>query len=342
MFQSKVPLTVAMKTIIDNRDTAWNQEVDRKKFWNNGGNVWTKTPRVKMGPRINSRGCGPDVVMYEVDSTRVVSKYVPLSKGAGCDKVALPPRAKRPGNTTPRSQFLVEQSTASGPPLDFSFLQLESASDIARAVDERGIKSPRKEAEVPEEDNNKAKEQQPKKPPSTPQAPKENKDKGKMKVKKVVRSVRLNNNNINSTKGLQQILTPVVENIDDIRWIDLAFNKLTNIVIEDFLPGFQNLTVLNLDSNDIYKKSDIEKLGQFKKLTSLSLHSNPVALAENYRLHVISSIPQLKKLDSSIITPKEREKAIMWRSKLKRATNNSAKTKDDVGSSEQAQATLGV
>jgi len=321
MFQSKVPLSMGKKEVVDNRDTNWSQEVDKKKFWGRTGAVWTKTPRSKMGPRINSSGCGPDVVMYEVDATRVVNKYVPLSKAAGCDKVALPPRARKPGSVTPRSKFLVDQATASAPPLDFSFLQLETTNDIVRAVEELGMKTPRKGPEVPEEKNA---SKEPKKPPSTPQVvPRESdNDSGKMVVKKIVTSVRLNNNQLKVTEGLQEALVPAVDNPDKIAWIDLAHNQLTSICAEDFLPSFKNVAVLNLDSNDIYKLSDINKLVPFSKLTSLTLHSNPVTLSSHYRWYVISSLPQLKKLDSCIITPLERQRANMWRTTLKKGQVN--------------------
>ncbi len=327
MFTSKVPLVGKKKMTPDNRDTAPDPEVEKSKFWNRGGNVWTKNPRSKMGPRLCTTGCGPEVVMYDIDSTRVVSKYVPLAKAAGCDKVALPPRGKRSGNS-PRSKFLVDQSTASATPLDLSFLQLETASDIARALEELQITSSKKERDAPTDSNNNSTEQeQTNKSPPTSLVPKEGTDtKSKMKIRLIVKSVRLNNNQLKSTEGLQGVLAPAIDSLEGMGWIDLAFNKLTHIVIQDFMPAFQNLSVLNLDNNDIHKLTEINKLAQFPNLTSLTLHSNPVALSSNYRAYVISSLPQLKKLDSSIVTPKERERAIMWRSKLKKEPMNFGRT----------------
>lgn len=59
--------------------------------------------------------------------------------------------------------------------------------------------------------------------------------------------------------------------------------------------------------------TELDKLQSLKNLTSLALHGNDIEKKKGYRMYVISLLPQLKKLDFSTITKRDRDNAMLWR-----------------------------
>ena len=54
------------------------------------------------------------------------------------------------------------------------------------------------------------------------------------------------------------------------------------------------------------------------QLKALNIHGNPFAAVPNFRILAISILPELKKLDSVLISKKERDNAIFIRSQTKK------------------------
>ncbi|KAJ1552342.1 Leucine-rich repeat-containing protein 51, partial [Nowakowskiella sp. JEL0078] len=94
---------------------------------------------------------------------------------------------------------------------------------------------------------------------------------------------------------------------DEVSWIDLSFNRI--VKIDESLLNNKNIHSLYLHANNISSFSDIDKLSKLKSLHSLTLHGNPVENISGYRLYVIAKIPQLRNLDFSLITKRDRESA---------------------------------
>jgi hypothetical protein len=47
-------------------------------------------------------------------------------------------------------------------------------------------------------------------------------------------------------------------------------------------------------------------------LRSITIHGNPVETIPNFRLYIIQMIPQLKRIDSVLISKKEKDNANVW------------------------------
>jgi len=85
-------------------------------------------------------------------------------------------------------------------------------------------------------------------------------------------------------------------------------NKITHI--DTGLGGkIANLQTLILTNNKITNLPDLDSLGEFRKLTTLSLLKNPVIRQPHYRLYMLYKIPSLKFLDFQKVKKQEREDA---------------------------------
>lgn len=76
-------------------------------------------------------------------------------------------------------------------------------------------------------------------------------------VKKVCRTLLLNNNEIRSITGLFPTLELVMNAPAKLKWLDLSFNYLTHIDAQDILQ-FQELKTLYLHGNYIYQLDEIK------------------------------------------------------------------------------------
>lgn len=83
-------------------------------------------------------------------------------------------------------------------------------------------------------------------------------------------------------------------------WIDLSFNRLVELT-DDFAL-FPNLKNIYLHSNYICDFKEIEKLAKVKQLKSLTIHANPIEKFEEFRVLIASIIPQLSKIDTTLLT----------------------------------------
>jgi len=81
----------------------------------------------------------------------------------------------------------------------------------------------------------------------------------------------------------------------------------------EVIPNLENLVLTN---NHLQELGDLDPLAECKKLTYLSLLSNPVANKQHYRSYVIHKIPSLRVLDFNKVKESEREAAkLMFKSK---------------------------
>ena len=121
-------------------------------------------------------------------------------------------------------------------------------------------------------------------------------------------SLWLSNNSLPSTTRLGDLTLRFLERPAELRWLDLAYNRLRTV--DDEILGYERLTILYLHGNDIADMRSIVKLRTLKKLRSLTLHGNPIERMPSYRRYVLAILPQLTCLDFSPIIDAERRRAL--------------------------------
>ncbi|CAK8684196.1 leucine-rich repeat-containing protein 51-like isoform X2 [Clavelina lepadiformis] len=198
-----------------------------------------------------------------------------------------PNKTSEPENSSIASTSTTKSSPVVGPPLDLSFKCMLAASDIKEEV------------------QNHIQENLPKSP----------------RTKKYsCNAIRLNNNSMSDMNGFDDTVQEIIENSDDVAWIDVSFNELQTI--DKVITKFQNLKVLYLHGNMINKIQEVNKLAALPHLRSLTLHGNPIETEKGYRQYVLSALPGLKTFDFSGVTKQDRATANTWRSMNAKAMKN--------------------
>mmetsp|Transcript_17841 Transcript_17841/g.29323 ORF Transcript_17841/g.29323 Transcript_17841/m.29323 type:complete len:200 (-) Transcript_17841:438-1037(-) len=170
----------------------------------------------------------------------------------------------------------------SGPPLDYTFLDIKTVSEI---LDEEPLSGTVKVDGSSGSESN---------------------------------AIRLSSNQLSSLEGpifhstLSKILNPSA-----LVWLDLSFNKLTSV--DEVLLSLPSLSVLYLHSNCISKLSETKKLGRIKKLFSLTLQDNPIGRKGHWKQYILAHVPQLRNLDFSAVTKHDRVKSLVWHESQQRA-----------------------
>jgi Leucine-rich repeat (LRR) protein len=143
-------------------------------------------------------------------------------------------------------------------------------------------------------------------------------NKRKKEVKLVCTALFLNNNQIRSIKGLNDVLQFVMFNPSKLEWLDLSYNYLQNIDKE--LLNFPNLKTLYLHGNYIQNLDEARKLQDLPQLQSLNLYGNFIEQVKGYRLWILGMMYEkhetLKKLDNVLVTRKEFDTVIVWNERL--------------------------
>mmetsp|Transcript_11106 Transcript_11106/g.21757 ORF Transcript_11106/g.21757 Transcript_11106/m.21757 type:complete len:293 (+) Transcript_11106:1271-2149(+) len=121
-------------------------------------------------------------------------------------------------------------------------------------------------------------------------------------------SLILSYNNIEKLDGFIDIVSRVMLSPANLGWIDLSHNRLTALTVD--LASFPLLGSLYLHANYISDLREIKKL-KGAPLRSLTLYGNSIEQLRGYRLYVIGVLPQLKNLDSSLITKLERDNSVV-------------------------------
>lgn len=90
-------------------------------------------------------------------------------------------------------------------------------------------------------------------------------------------------------------------------WIDLSHNRL--VELSGDLGKLKNLKTLYLHANYICNFYELEKIKNAQLLRTLTIHANPLEAYEEFRIIVHSILPGLKKIDSTLLTKRETERA---------------------------------
>lgn len=131
-------------------------------------------------------------------------------------------------------------------------------------------------------------------------------------------SLFLNNNELRHINNLSGILESVMYAPHKLQWLDLSYNYL--VKINDEIPKFTQLKTLHMNNNYIYSLEEVVKLQQLEHLRSIKLYGNPIEQIKGYRLYVLGILlglyNSLTKMDSVIITKKEKDGVYVWNQRL--------------------------
>lgn len=98
----------------------------------------------------------------------------------------------------------------------------------------------------------------------------------------------------------------ILKQMQSLEVISLSVNKIKSLREFGYL---KNLRELYLRKNLISDLSEVKYLSSCPNLRVLWISENPIAESKNYRLTVISYLPQLTKLDDNVITAEEKNQA---------------------------------
>ncbi|OMJ88697.1 hypothetical protein SteCoe_9319 [Stentor coeruleus] len=122
-------------------------------------------------------------------------------------------------------------------------------------------------------------------------------------------SIMLSYNTIPDLLGFCDILSKVVKDYKNLKWIDLSYNHLTVLYTE--ICELPNLMSLYLHSNYVSDMKEIIKL-QESPVKSLTLYGNAIDQLPSYRMYIITLLPQIKRLDSVLITKLEKDNSMVF------------------------------
>ncbi|NXT13789.1 LRC23 protein, partial [Prunella fulvescens] len=114
-----------------------------------------------------------------------------------------------------------------------------------------------------------------------------------------LKKLYLAKNTICSLEGLGEF--------EQLETLHLRDNKLE--ALDGFSDSMKCLQYLNLRSNGIKSFQEVAKLEVLPMLQALVLMDNPCAEERDYRLEVLSRLPQLQRLDKEPVEEEEREEA---------------------------------
>lgn len=109
-------------------------------------------------------------------------------------------------------------------------------------------------------------------------------------------------NKLRELAGLQTVLGGMMDDITNLQWIDVSHNHL--VKLDYAFEDFPKLKTLYLHCNFISDLGELEKLKHLAELKNMTIHGNPLASVPNFRVLSISILPDLKKLDSVLISKK--------------------------------------
>jgi Leucine-rich repeat (LRR) protein len=108
----------------------------------------------------------------------------------------------------------------------------------------------------------------------------------------------------------------IMENCTNLQWIDVSHNYLLSLDYN--FKDFPHLKTLYLHCNFLFDLNELEKLKELAEIKTLTIHGNPFSAIPNFRVLTISILTDLKKLDSVLISKKERDNAVFIRSQTKK------------------------
>jgi len=124
-------------------------------------------------------------------------------------------------------------------------------------------------------------------------------------------SFLLGYNQIRDITSIKSVIDSVMfDAFKNLQWLDLQHNYLTTLSPE--LGEFENLKTLYLHANYISNMKELLKIKGLTQLRNLTIHGNPLARIPNFRLYIILIFPDLKKLDTVLVSSAERDKVQVW------------------------------
>lgn len=135
----------------------------------------------------------------------------------------------------------------------------------------------------------------------------------KARIRYQTTSIMLSYNTIPDLLGLPDIFSKVLKNPMNLKWIDLSYNHLTILYTE--LCELPNLLSLYLHSNYISDMKEILKLENCP-IKFLTMYGNSIDQIPGYRMYVITLLPQIKRLDSVLITKLEKDNSMVFSKKI--------------------------
>lgn len=130
----------------------------------------------------------------------------------------------------------------------------------------------------------------------------------KKKVELVTTSLLLGYNQIRGLAGLPKAIDQVMyDAFERLQWLDLQHNYLTTVSEE--IAQFPNLKTLYLHANFIPSIKEFANIKGLTQLRNLTVHGNPLVRIPHFRLYFVALFPDLKKLDTVLISKKERDNA---------------------------------
>eukprot|EP00927_Polykrikos_kofoidii_P059539 TRINITY_DN54690_c0_g1_i1.p1 TRINITY_DN54690_c0_g1~~TRINITY_DN54690_c0_g1_i1.p1 ORF type:complete len:290 (+),score=57.80 TRINITY_DN54690_c0_g1_i1:77-946(+) len=130
-------------------------------------------------------------------------------------------------------------------------------------------------------------------------------------IRKVTVAVKLNNNVIESLQDLPHWLGFVMDDpMRNLQWVDVSHNHILRI--EESLLQLKNMKALYMHANRIKSLPSVNRLKTLPKLISLTLNGNPIDAAPSYRVFVVATLRTLRKLDHTTVTEEELKMANAW------------------------------
>ena len=129
----------------------------------------------------------------------------------------------------------------------------------------------------------------------------------KKKVSTVTSSLILSYNMIPDLTGLMDILGRVLRRPLNIKWLDLSNNHLTKISAE--ICELPALMSLYYHSNYVADMAELTHL-KHSPVKFLTMHGNPFDQLPGYRMWVVCLVPQIKRLDTVLVSKLETDNAI--------------------------------
>jgi hypothetical protein len=136
----------------------------------------------------------------------------------------------------------------------------------------------------------------------------EAKETRKKRIELVTTSFLIGYNQMRDLVGLTKSIDAVMfDAFDRLQWLDLQHNYLTTVSEE--IGQFKNLKTLYLHANYIPSIREFANIKGLTNLRNLTVHGNPLVRIPHFRLYFVAVFPGLKKLDTVLISKKERDNA---------------------------------
>ncbi|KAG5900350.1 hypothetical protein JTB14_033801 [Gonioctena quinquepunctata] len=120
----------------------------------------------------------------------------------------------------------------------------------------------------------------------------------------LTRSILFNNNKLVNYRHIDELIESVLEFPDQLGWIDLSFNRLTQL--DECILKFKNLKIIYFHGNCITDLEEVYKLRALKQLRSITFHGNPIANESKYRSYIVAVLPQIANLDFKPVVRSEK------------------------------------